>query len=446
MVAAADLLGLSKVVRRLGGRPNWLGRLLRRGAIRWLIARKEAPTVVAALLEAHASASSLEEASRIETALRSLESAPARDAVCEAALRAPGSIAEFVARAGAWAPLDPGRAALFLFLTGQIDRYLEIDPDFRELRLEYDSERPEVRARVLDVVRAGDRRLIGFLGSRRRLPDLEPRELRAALQSLRRHGDWARLFQAFLELPLKHGIPILRELRSAGFEPPEADERSLLRAALELARGHFFPTSPEQDSGSRLFDEALAGSLEDDMLREAPVEALLERMGEASPLEGVAIVGLLARRRLGSARVSEALSRSPHWLVRLAARRTRLVLDILSDTVEDPCVWVRERSPAVPPLELWPGEATPAHLETLRKASQASRRGALGAARAILGLLLAHRVTCGTFEEMVVEAEDLAGSFEPVEMGDLKEFAAEVGFREAEPPRADGAPARGPEP
>lgn len=84
---------------------------------------------------------------------------------------------------------------------------------------------------------------------------------------------------------------------------------------------------------------------------------------------------------------------------------------LTEDTVQDANYWITELASSVGVLESWPGKATPADLERLGAAPAEAWTGKLGAARRVLRTIMAHRITTGTFEPMVVEADEFAGEF-----------------------------------
>ena len=403
-----------------------LGRWRRRRAAARLELEKERPQVVELLATLLGSPC---EAQRVwaSEVLASLQTTAARDALCEAAVLDPGGLVGAVTMEAGYEPTDPERACLFLFITRQLDRYFEEDYKFQNLRLEYDRAPPHLRARILSVLRSGDPRCLGFFGTRKKLSECSAREIMLALQSFRKHRDHDRLFRAFLELPLKYGLPILRELGATRWAPEDPVEQSLLKQALEERRAHDYPP-PRGDAepGTWVAQQLQAGRGSDE-LRGLSEEAIVERLKTASPPDGVRLVGALAARQVFSLAAAQAMEECPHWLVRFAAASSGIFADLTRDELVDVNHWVRAYAPKVPVLEFWPQRATPAHLEALAAAPRASWRGALGAARKVLRLLLAHRITTGQFDDLVVEGDAFAGSFEMAD-DDLPMWESDAGM------------------
>ena len=404
-------LDLTRLRRALDASLPVIGPWRRRRAAARLELEKERPVVVSFLVELFESHRK-ENSAWAAQVLSSLQTPTARDTLCEAALGRPRGGGATVAMATGYQPTDPERACVFLFVTRQLDRYFEEDFEFQNLRLEYDRAEPELRAHILSVLRSGDSRCLGFFGARKKLSECSSREIMLALQSFRKHGDHARLFRSFLELPLKYGLPILGELAATGWEPDDAVEKSLLKQALAERRGHAYPPPRgDPEPGAWVAQQLRAGSTSE-TVRGLTEEELIERLGTASPTDGVVLVGAIAARPVFSLQAAKLLEQSPHWMIRFAAASSGIFADLSRDEWSDENFWVRANAPKVPVLEFWPQRATPAHLEALTEARPAAWQGALGAARKVLHLLLAYRITTGQFDALVVEGDVFAGSFE----------------------------------
>jgi hypothetical protein len=263
----------------------------------------------------------------------------------------------------------------------------------------------------MEVVRSGDRRCARFFGTKSKpLADCSETEIKLAMDSWLRHQDWQRLFQACLELPLQHSFAVFLRLRQSGWEPEADDLRSAYRQILADIDGQPVPESKQPKAESPLFEQWLAQGRNGEPARLGEAE-LLARLEKAAPPDGVGIVAALAAKARPGSTAAEAVRRSPHWPVRLAGYTTGLLQDLGRDTVEDPNYWIGELASATCVLEFWPGRATPADLEALSAAPAEAFSGKLGAARKVLRTIMGHRITTGTFEEMVVEASEFAGEF-----------------------------------
>src|SRR5271157_678702 len=340
-------------------------------------------------------------AGRAATALADLtaQPGPAQDALCDEAIKNPdGPAAELCLRTGK-RPSDHERLCLFLFVTRQLDAYFQEDFEFQNLRLQYDRVDAAVREHVMKVVRTGDRRCAGFFGTRSKpIAECTEAEIKLALESWQRHKDWARLFQACLELPLKHSLPTLVSLRRSNWDPESADLRSVYRQVLADA-GDQVPPAPKPPSAtSSLFERWLAEGTTGELSR-LDGNSLLERMKTATPPESVAIVAALAARNPLPDAAEKAVQESPHWLVRLAGHVTGICgPNLAQDRVQDSNYWIMELTSATGLLDFWPGKATPADLEALSAAPAEAWTGKLGSARKVLRTIMSHRITTGTFQ------------------------------------------------
>jgi len=355
-----------------------------------------------------------ERATRASESLSSLDFPAAVDALCDEAIQDPdGPAARLCVRTGK-RPSDHERACLFLFVTRQLDAYFQEDFEFQNLRLQYDRADAGVRAHVMEVVRSGDRRCAGFFGTRSKpLPECSEAEIKLALDSWVRHQDWARLLQGCLELPLKYSLPALARLRQSAWEPESADLRSVCRQILADADTEA-PSPPKQNqpsATSSVFEQWLARGTSGELSKLSESE-LVKRLETTTPPEGVTIVAALAARRTTGESAIQAVKNSPHWLVRLAGHTVGLYPpDLTSDGVQDSNYWITELATAKGVLDFWPGQATPAELESLSAAPAEAWVGKLGAARKVLRTVMSHRITTGTFEPMIVEVAEFAGEF-----------------------------------
>ena len=353
-----------------------------------------------------------EVSARAGQALRSLPTWAARDALCQMAIRQPaGDVARICLEAG-YRPSDQEQACLFLCVTRQADAYFQEDYEFQGLRAAYEHADASVQALVMDVLRSGDRRWLPFFGTgRKELSRCAEVEINLAIDSARRHEDWPRLFRAFLDLPLKHGLPLVDDLRRSGWHPPDPELQSVLTQVLSDTKGGVVPP-PQDKPGSSVFERWLASGAQGELAK-LPETEIAQRLEKATPPEGVALVGALAGRcQPGSPAANKVLS-SPHWLVRLAGHAAGLPgADLAHDRVQDDNYWIGELTEVRGVLEIWPSKATPADLEALSQAPAEAWTGRLGSARKVLRTVLAHRVTTGTWDEMKVEAGEFAAEWE----------------------------------
>jgi len=392
-----------------------VGGLRRRWAMGALEAHRNVRDVIPLLVEA-LGLSDEAIAGRAATALADLtaQPGPAQDALCDEAIKNPaGPAAELCLRTGK-RPSDHERLCLFLFVTRLLDAYFLEDFEFQNLRLQYDRADAAVREHVMDVVHSGDRRCAGFFGTQSKpIAEWSEAEIKLALESWQRHNDWARLFHACLELPLKYSLAVLPLLRRSNWQPESAHLKSMYRQVLADAGDQAPPAPKNPGATSSLFERWLAEGTTGELAK-LDSDSLLKRLKTATPPNGVAIVAALAAKKPVAATAEKAVQESPHWLVRLAGYATGLCrTNLTEDRAQDPNYWITELTSATGLLDFWPGKATPADLEALSAAPAEAWTGKLGSARKVLRTILSHCITTGTFQPKIDEAAETAAEFVP---------------------------------
>jgi len=328
---------------------------------------------------------------KAEKSLRKIPPGPARDGLCDLAVEAPcGPAAKIVTDEG-FRHSDPERHCVMLFVTRQFDQYFEEDDGFRNLQAQYDQGNEQFKARILDVIRSGDRRCTGFFGTKTKpLSECSDREIGAAINGWQEHKEYDKLFAACLELPLHYGIPIVESLRRAQWSPDDLKKRTLLETLVRELDDAEIPPRRKPSGGTSLFEAWLANGSEQS--GQGEVE-LLSRLKSATPPEGVQIVGALAANGLMSNESIEAVLHNPHWLVRLAARATGIGANqfFIRDAKGDSVFWVTELMRSTTILDFAPTMGTPADLRRPKHVPRRAFAGRLAGARRALQAILAHR-------------------------------------------------------
>lgn len=337
--------------------------------------------------------------SQADAEIRRLPKGPVCDAICEIAIRDPNGDAAKVCDSAGLLPAEQGRLCLLLFVTRKLDTYFKEDDNFRYLRAEYDAADPTVQEHVLSVVRSGDRRCGGFLGGRKQLRECTEVEIGVAIDSAAGHRDWARLFRAVQELPLKYGLPVVEMLRTSGWSPEDPAARRLLEQVLADTAGlQAIEERAKPDSSP--FSQMLAAGADPKYASQS--EADLMRLLEGSdPPAGVGIVAALAKKVAPGSPNAEKVLASPHWMVRLAGFACGLSADLRSTTVNDPVYWVRELARPSAALDLWVCDGGPKDMEALDSGGLNKALGRMGVARRALRTLLAYRLASAVVWEPV---------------------------------------------
>jgi len=177
---------------------------------------------------------------RAAAALAALDDQGARELVCSAAIDTGTVAALDAAVAGGFAPRDPGRHAVLLFLTERFDAHDRLDFDGRMLRAAHESAEPPLRRRLAAVARKSGRldwvRAVSLDRSDERLATLSDEEWttsRALLVSAHR---WADLWRLALAAPPVWAAEFLRDLGSSDWRPDQSAERADRDALIQLAK------------------------------------------------------------------------------------------------------------------------------------------------------------------------------------------------------------------
>jgi len=184
-------------------------------------------------------------------ALRNLEDADARDALCRQVIEADPPLARQAALDAEYLPQNEGDRALFLFLTDQLDRYEQLDFDGRLLRLAYASAQGTLRERIRTRLRATGRtqylQIIVGGDHRTRVAEMGPREIELCIQMLAAGEEWPKLWRLALDVPFVHSAAVVRQLGERNWQPDATDEAETFRTLAALVAEEV-PQSPEQVS------------------------------------------------------------------------------------------------------------------------------------------------------------------------------------------------------
>ncbi len=130
-------------------------------------------------------------------------------------------------------PSEIKEEALFYFLSGQWERYYNLDTDYRLVRIAYERLDPELQRRLVAVSResgnTGWLRHIGSIGMEQ-TPDsgsLSDRHL--LIRGLIEQKHWQRLWELLPQLPLLCVPSVCEALDDAGFIPDNEEDKSFLR-------------------------------------------------------------------------------------------------------------------------------------------------------------------------------------------------------------------------
>jgi hypothetical protein len=231
----------------------------------------------------------------------------------------------------------------------------------------------------------------------------QPEDIRLILDNLQQRRQWSDLWEVFLNLPVKYGLPLLAVFADADWQPSTPREQAFFKGVLALAqdvqsKGVLALAQDVQSvlptPGAHTFANWLTGEAIAEWVTLSTAE-LQQRLKTAPPPQGVSIVAALATHEDRDASAIEAVAGNPHWLVRLAGHATGLIPNRPSAGVEvEPAYWVQALVTLVTDrANRWPAEASFADLESLMTAPVGPWPGDRGVACALLQVLMLYHLT-----------------------------------------------------
>ncbi|MDD5369012.1 MAG: hypothetical protein PHQ40_08005 [Anaerolineaceae bacterium] len=180
-------------------------------------------------------------ASGAQIALQRLRNPETQDALCRLVIQSGDPQAELAAIQARYEPEDPGERALFLFLTGQWQKYDTLDFDRGLLSTLYAGAAPELKKRVLaSLQHAGRTDFLSVVAGgnfHSRAEELGNEETEILTTMLATNHEWSRLWKLALLLPFRWSVQILRILTSSGWQPAASDDLILFHTLSELVSG-----------------------------------------------------------------------------------------------------------------------------------------------------------------------------------------------------------------
>jgi hypothetical protein len=354
-------------------------------------------------------------------ALRRLTNAVAVNALCELAIADPtGAVAAIVKEVG-YQPQNIGRRCVLLLLIGQFERYLDLDPEFQYLRMEYRAGNEDLRRRISRVIReSGDTRLNGlFRESHRRKPasELTEQETAPVLDGCARNQQWPEIFALLCQIPLVSAVAALDLLGQSGWRPQSPSEAALLDELITLrsAVGEIPKAAP---APGVVFGTALTGWIERgcsaEFAGQSPDTSRKTMLRGSPPDAVVALAALASSGTIAAGDIDKALTHR-HWLVRLACLALCRIAPLFAFP-ETPTgrgggmVWIERLAPAVFDEVLYRRRAVSLHADQLGALQAAltpgaDRKNGRWACGRLLEALVRHHLqhTVAVDESMTVE-------------------------------------------
>lgn len=203
----------------------------------WARIASEIGTSVESLLQA-AKDHDAAVASRALALLRELKTADAVEALCEWVIRPEFSEFRKLAVEKGYAPRDPGKRALFYFMTDQKEKYEALDFDQSLLRANYAAADEAVRRAIAARIRISGRAELTHVlkgpQGKREVSAMTSRDWETIVAVLRDNKRYADLWTLAFEAPPEWSAEALSILKLANYRPPAESDRAAFEKLLKL--------------------------------------------------------------------------------------------------------------------------------------------------------------------------------------------------------------------
>lgn len=245
------------------------------------------------------------------------------DALCDTVIAAGSSAAAEIVLEQDYQHSVVSRRCVLFMLTGQTERYLELDFEFQNLRAEYEAADEALRQRIAQTVRqSADTRLLGLFRTgaiRKRAVDLTRQEAEVVLDVYSRNERWEEIFGLLFYMPIASVIKAVRLLDEAGWRPDAAPDTAMLdELVASLASVGELPPpppTPEVALGPVFGQWTTRG--QSDEFTSAPVDDLRQQLREGAPPDAVAALSALSERGEVTPDDIEIARTHRHWPVRV---------------------------------------------------------------------------------------------------------------------------------
>ena len=170
--------------------------------------------------------SEIREAARM--GLANLENVEAQEAFCQLVIEFGLPVYLEIVLQTRYAPREVEKRALFLFLTEQWDKYLDLDFDQNLLGIQFENGTPKIRSRIAETARQAGRTewITAIRGGpqNKRVNELTNEEWDAALTVMQAGNRWKEMWQLAQVAPADWGCQLLQRLTDASYEPKESSE------------------------------------------------------------------------------------------------------------------------------------------------------------------------------------------------------------------------------
>ena len=324
-----------------------------------------------------------------DLALRSFKNQETIDALCEIAINNTIPKAKTYAIESGYKPQNIGRRCLLYVLTGQVEKYFELDFEFQYLRSEYMAAPDAIQQRIRQAIqKSGDNRLMGLFGEVRKrvvAKNLSTNEAELMLEIFSRNKQMEDVFALLFFAPLSFLVKALDILFASKWQPADDDKRALMKRLTELrmaiGKNPQLPTEPEVTLGP-VFSKWVKNGRSN--YTSNTTKKLWEIVASGNPPESVMALAALQAKKQIKLTDKEKLSKHPHWLVRMYAFADGLIPEAIINpsSLDYTCggeYWLRN-SPALGAfnfLQQCAYRQTPEKLEQLLQALNNTNSGEL---------------------------------------------------------------------
>ncbi len=315
-------------------------------------------------------------------AMKSLKDKEIIEFLCEGIINGKLEAAKAIAVEMNYLPAHVSRRCLFLVITGQIEKYLDLDFDFQYLRAEYQGAPDELQQRVRSVIQqSNDHRLMGLFGEVRKkfvAKDLTEHEAELMLEVYARNKQMEEIFALLFFAPLTVVVKALDKLIRLQWQPADEDRKDLFDNLIKVVKtmGEKPKLPPEPDAAlGPVFEKWITEGKKEPFISK-PENELRTLFNSGAPAEAVAaLTALSVKNRLTSAD-HKAAKNHPHWLVRMAyttveSHAPELIFANKPMNVEGGNYWLNELPSAILASRFPQMRAVSLNPEALQKLSQA---------------------------------------------------------------------------
>ena len=171
--------------------------------------------------------------------LANLENVEAQEVFCRLVIEFGLPVYREIVLQTRYAPREVEKRALFLFLTEQWEKYLDLDFDQSLLGIQFENGTPKIRSRIAETARQAGRTewITAIRGGpqNKRVNELTDEEWDAAVTVMQAGNRWKEMWQLAQVAPADWGCQLLQRLMDASYEPKEPSEVMMFSTLVGLA-------------------------------------------------------------------------------------------------------------------------------------------------------------------------------------------------------------------